>query len=297
MLGSMGVTFRRFEPIYAENKEIIGFVMVGKYYKAISDTNRKTTLMLGILFITSLTLALNFAKKIRKSLFGLDPEEIGRLYIEERLIIDNLESGLIALNTKNEILKVNSVFSKKYKNLSTEVILNKISSYLEKNENIARNIEVLIEGGYYYIKILPIYDLNEYDFKKFINIKEIRGEGYLTDVITIISANGSEDIKKALSFGWLDYLIKPFDFERFKCAVKKFYERNAIFNEKKIVQQDLDKLGSTASESTIILPKGLNEKTLKIVIDRIDELDGKDFNIKEICELLFLIYKNKKSIL
>lgn len=128
-------------------------------------------------------------------------------------------------------------------------------------------------------------------------LKEIRGEGYLTDVITIISANGSEDIKKALSFGCLDYLIKPFDFERFKCAVKKFYERNAIFNEKKIVQQDLDKLGSTASESTIILPKGLNEKTLKIVIDRIDELDGKDFNIKEICELLFLIYKNKKSIL
>ncbi|MGL5545190.1 MAG: ATP-binding protein [Cetobacterium sp.] len=166
MLGSMGVTFRRFEPIYAENREIIGFVMVGKYYKTISDTNRKTTLMLGILFITSfslaLILALNFAKKIRKSLFGLDPEEIGRLYIEERLIIDNLESGLIALNTKNEILKVNSVFSKKYKNLSTEVILNKISSYLEKNENTARNIEVLIEGGYYYIKILPIYDLNEY---------------------------------------------------------------------------------------------------------------------------------------
>ncbi|MGL4862050.1 MAG: response regulator [Cetobacterium sp.] len=128
-------------------------------------------------------------------------------------------------------------------------------------------------------------------------LKEIRGEGYLTDVIMITSANGSEDIKKALSFGCLDYLIKPFDFERFKCAVKKFYERNAIFNEKKIVQQDLDKLGSTASESTIVLPKGLNEKTLKIVIDRIDELDGKDFNIKEICELVEMSNVSTKKYL
>ncbi|MGL5723468.1 MAG: response regulator, partial [Cetobacterium sp.] len=73
--------------------------------------------------------------------------------------------------------------------------------------------------------------------------------------------------------------------------------RNAIFNEKKIVQQDLDKLGSTASESTIVLPKGLNEKTLKIVIDRIDELDGKDFNIKEICELVEMSNVSTKKYL
>lgn len=167
MLGSMGVTFRRFEPIYDnKNKDIIGFVMVGKYYKSILDMNRKTTLMLVFLFITSITLstilAANFAKKIKKSLFGLDPEEIGRLYIEERLIIDNLESGLIALNTKNEILKVNSVFSKKYVELCSEMVLKKVSHYLEKKENTARNIEVLIDGGYYYVKILPIYNLNEY---------------------------------------------------------------------------------------------------------------------------------------
>lgn len=51
-------------------------------------------------------------------------------------------------------------------------------------------------------------------------LQAVRGEGYTVDIIMITSANGSEDIKKALSLGCLDYLIKPFDFERFKCAIK-----------------------------------------------------------------------------
>ncbi|MGL4864366.1 MAG: hypothetical protein ACRC4T_14790, partial [Cetobacterium sp.] len=111
MMGSMGITFRRFEPIYdVQNKEVIGFVMVGKYYTAISDMKKNTVLMLCLLFLEAFglafILAITFTNGVRKSLFGLDPEEIGRLYVEERLIIDNLESGLIALNTKNEILKV-----------------------------------------------------------------------------------------------------------------------------------------------------------------------------------------------
>lgn len=128
-------------------------------------------------------------------------------------------------------------------------------------------------------------------------LKEIRGEGYLTDVIMITSANGSEEIKKALSFGCLDYLIKPFDFERFKCAIRKFYDRNAIFNEKKIVQEDLDKLSSASDETNINLPKGLNDKTLRLVIDKIEELNGKEFSIKEICELVEMSNVSTKKYL
>lgn len=128
-------------------------------------------------------------------------------------------------------------------------------------------------------------------------LKEIRGEGHLTDVIMITSANGSEEIKKALSFGCLDYLIKPFDFERFKCAIRKFYDRNAIFNEKKIVQEDLDKLSSASDETNINLPKGLNDKTLRLVIDKIEELNGKEFSIKEICELVEMSNVSTKKYL
>ena len=36
-------------------------------------------------------------------------------------------------------------------------------------------------------------------------LKKIRTLGYTTDVIMITSANGGEDIKKAFSFGCIDY--------------------------------------------------------------------------------------------
>lgn len=116
-------------------------------------------------------------------------------------------------------------------------------------------------------------------------LKDIRGEGYTVDIIMITSANGSEDIKRALSLGCLDYLIKPFDFERFKAAIKKFHDKNIIFNEEKIIQKNLDSLNVLKEENFEILPKGLNEKTLSGVINKIDNLNGKEFNIKEICEL------------
>lgn len=116
-------------------------------------------------------------------------------------------------------------------------------------------------------------------------LKTIRGQGYTVDIIMITSANGSDDIKKALSLGCLDYLIKPFDFERFKCAIKKFHDKNILFNEKKIIQEDLDRLNFIKKENFETLPKGLNEKTLSGIISKIDCLKGKEFNIKEICEL------------
>ncbi len=167
MKGSMGITFRRFEPLYnLDENKVIGFVMVGKYNHIIKDMNAITFVMFTLLFIASLfmslLLAITFASRMKKSLFGLDPEEIGRLYVEEKLIIDNLESGLIALNTQNKILKVNSVFLKKYSKFSSDEILEKMKKYLEIKENKVRYVDVLIDGERLYIKVLPIYNLEEY---------------------------------------------------------------------------------------------------------------------------------------
>ena len=53
----------------------------------------------------------------------------------------------------------------------------------------------------------------------------------------------------------------------------------------KIGQEDLDKLNFIKKENLEILPKGLNEKTLNGIMNKIDSLEGKEFNIKEICEL------------
>ena len=86
-------------------------------------------------------------------------------------------------------------------------------------------------------------------------LKKIRTLGYTTDVIMITSANGGEDIKKAFSFGCIDYLIKPFDFERLKISIDKIFTRDEILNKSKVKQDSIDNIHSTPS--SLNLPKGL----------------------------------------
>ncbi|HCL50353.1 MAG TPA: two-component system response regulator, partial [Clostridiaceae bacterium] len=65
--------------------------------------------------------------------------------------------------------------------------------------------------------------------------------------------------------GAVDYLIKPFDFERFKDALLQFEERHKSFNKYDIVEQNiLDKCILTSSNENyndIDLEKGLNPYT------------------------------------
>lgn len=95
-------------------------------------------------------------------------------------------------------------------------------------------------------------------------LKKIRTLGYTTDVIMITSANGGEDIKKAFSFGCIDYLIKPFDFERLKISIDKIFTRDEILNKSKVKQDSIDNIHST--------PSSLN-------------LPNEEFGIKDICQI------------
>lgn len=309
MMGSMGITFRRFEPIYdVQNKEVIGFVMVGKYYTAISDMKKNTILMLCLLFLEAFglafILAITFANGVRKSLFGLDPEEIGRLYVEERLIIDNLESGLIALNTKNEILKVNSVFSKKYGKLSPKLILEKVSIYLEKKENTARNIEVVIDNEYYYVKILPIYNLTEYygtilliktkdDVSRY--AREITGIDQLVDGMranihefknrlhVILGLINLEKIDMAKKYILEIQNLNEYDFKKFTKIKNSFLKamllgKDAICKERKI-QFIVDSQSEVTTENKSPIIEDISTIIGNLIENSMDSF--KEFNIKK----------------
>ena len=47
-------------------------------------------------------------------------------------------------------------------------------------------------------------------------LRYIRNMGILTEVIMMTAADNSEEIKTAFAYGVIDYLIKPFEFDRFK---------------------------------------------------------------------------------
>ena len=100
-------------------------------------------------------------------------------------------------------------------------------------------------------------------------LKVIREKNIFTDVIMITAANSSDEIKKAFAYGVVDYLVKPFEFERFKESINKYkIKNNLLLNDEILTQNDIDNLIMNNSlGNQVKLPKGLNEKTLNRVIN------------------------------
>lgn len=127
-----------------------------------------------------------------------------------------------------------------------------------------------------------------------------------TDVIMISAATDSTSISKALRHGAVDYLIKPFTFERFKQALERHQARKRLMDGNlSVTQQQLDQWikfaastesgaspgSSTASTSSFhdgltveVLPKGLAPLTLDLVKDGIGETNGQWFSTQELAD-------------
>ena len=98
-------------------------------------------------------------------------------------------------------------------------------------------------------------------------LSELRNSGREIDVIMITAANDAEHINEALQLGIVDYLIKPFQYERFAQALDKYLVRKkAIESGISFTQEEIDRLvnASTPSASTkkAELQKGVQQKTL-----------------------------------
>ena len=113
-------------------------------------------------------------------------------------------------------------------------------------------------------------------------LKSLRYKKYLTDVIMITAANSVEEVKRAFAYGVTDYLVKPFEFERFEEAINKYKQKNNLLNKREALsQQDIDVI-SKSLEEKIELPKGLNQKTLARIMEFLKENQGKVWTLKEI---------------
>lgn len=98
-------------------------------------------------------------------------------------------------------------------------------------------------------------------------LSELRSIGSEIDVIMITATNDAEHINEALQLGIVDYLIKPFQYERFAQALDKYLVRKkAIESGVSFTQEEIDQLvnASTPSASTkkAELQKGVQQKTL-----------------------------------
>ena len=106
-------------------------------------------------------------------------------------------------------------------------------------------------------------------------------------VVMITAANDIQTVEAALSSGVVDYLVKPFTYERFSQAINKVLNFKSLMSKEKVNQEILDDYLSTTKEHEDVdeLPKGLSKITLKKIIETLLTRNA-GFNTQQIADEL-----------
>ena len=107
-------------------------------------------------------------------------------------------------------------------------------------------------------------------------LKKIREMKISSEVIMITAANDTTTIEQTMNLGVLDYLIKPFAYDRFNVALEKFKIKHQLLKGSSVLDQhSLDSLIANnfqdKNENSVNLPKGIQRTTLnriKIFFDQ-----------------------------
>ena len=106
----------------------------------------------------------------------------------------------------------------------------------------------------------------------FETLRRIREQKINTDVIMVTAANERDALRESIQLGVVDYLVKPFTFERFILALDKFIAQNDALKELNMVnQKSIDRLFTQSGKgSTEPYPKGIQKKTLSLIKERLE---------------------------
>lgn len=120
---------------------------------------------------------------------------------------------------------------------------------------------------------LVILDVYMPQMDGFETLRQIRKRGISVDVIMVTAANDRESLEQAIHLGAVDYLVKPFTFDRFRTALEKFAAQNGALKDLGTLnQKSIDfvmELSHKKSEEQH--PKGIQEKTLASILAHLQE--------------------------
>lgn len=166
------------------------------------------------------------------------------------------------------------------------------SQFIEKIDpqasvEIAQNVTeamAVLEAKEIGLLLLDIYmpEENGLNFLKY-----VREQGYKVDAILITAASDVDDIQTAFRYGAVDYLIKPFEFERFKKSLLKYKQGQNFFNENRNLKQadiDAELLSKKIieHEMDLKLPKGVTKETLHMLIEKMNDFEKNEFSTDDI---------------
>lgn len=105
----------------------------------------------------------------------------------------------------------------------------------------------------------------------FETLRQIRKKKISVDVIMVTAANDRDSLEEALHLGVVDYLVKPFTFDRFRMALEKFIaQTDALKDLRTLNQKNIDYIiDNSRKKSEEIHPKGIQEKTLNMIMEHL----------------------------
>lgn len=164
--------------------------------------------------------------------------------------------------------------------------------YVEMNQAF-RVVGMFHDGrkGLEYVKEHPV-DLVILDYY----MPMMDGNGFLQEleqvekrpeVIMVTAANESETVRKLLDSGVTDYLVKPFEYNRFELALQRFIQKRKMWgdSQKALSQEEVDELlfySEHAGDVGVKMQKGMQEHTLETIRRHMRENKDRSFTSEEI---------------
>ena len=145
--------------------------------------------------------------------------------------------------------------------------------YLENND-----VDLIILDVY-----MPLMD-------GFETLRQIRKNKKSVDIIMVTAANDRASLEEALHLGVVDYLVKPFTYDRFRIALEKYVSHLSTLKDLDTLnQKKIDFIIENAhKKSEELYPKGIQEKTLQTILDEMKKNPSKWMTGDEIAERIGL---------
>ncbi len=110
-VGSLGPSIRGKSPVYDNDGQIIGVTSVGYMLdsvdKTISSYQQSALMVVLISLLVSILTGVGVARYFKRILFGLEPEEIARLFEERNTTLESIREGVLSINAEGRITTFN----------------------------------------------------------------------------------------------------------------------------------------------------------------------------------------------
>ncbi len=118
-------------------------------------------------------------------------------------------------------------------------------------------------------------------------LREIRRAGHGVDVILVTAAADRDSIRDALQYGAVDYLIKPFEFERLNASLAAYRDRVRLMRQSAVLTQaDLDRrVLHKDLPVQADMPKGIDRNTLRRIWAKIASVGPAAFSTEDMARM------------